>query len=224
MEEATVKAIVEEWLEDSEFDGLYNEAGCGCLLEDLAPCDEMSQHCEAAYRFECQRCAKRSTCDLAEDDQPWLMAPNKGFCKPVYASDAPAAACASMNAALPACAPMTVGEAVFGVDHTSAQECAQGAPQYTAGGIFNSVDEGVMVEAGEWIIPLSMAEKLFPGGSAKYGEAVYEIDQARSDHEAAVVKKMVCQNTAKTDEETTWYPDVETALRHVRKGLLQLGA
>lgn len=112
---------------------------------------------------------------------------------------------------LPACAPMTVGEAVFGVDHASAQECAQGAPQYAAGGVLNSVDEGVMVEAGEWIIPLSMAEKLFPDGSTKYGEEVYEIDQARSDHEKAVVVKTVCQNTAKTETKSRLLKEDRTA-------------
>lgn len=36
--------------------------------------------------------------------------------------------------------------------------------------------------------------------------------------------KEACQNTAKNDDGVTIYPDIETALRAVRKGFLQLGA
>ena len=47
-----------------------------------------------------------------------------------------------------------------------------------------------------------------------------------ADHESDpdVTAKTMCQHPAKSDGETTWYPDAETALRHVKKGLLQLGA
>ena len=47
-----------------------------------------------------------------------------------------------------------------------------------------------------------------------------------ADHESDpdVTAKTMCQHPAKSDGETKWYPDAETALRHVKKGLLQLGA
>lgn len=188
-----VKEIVEEWLEGEGYEGLYNEAECGCRLCDLAPCGEMSQNCEAAFLFDCSRCAKRPSCDLADEEQPWLMSTSKDFCTPDYTVTAPVAACVAENAALPACAPLTAGE-------------------------------GVYVEAGEWIIPLAMAAKLFGGGPIEVAEAVYEIDPARSDDEKATVVKTVCQNTAKNEAGAMAYPNVETALRDVREGLLQLGA
>ena len=37
----TVKIIVADWLKANGFDGLCNpDAGCGCLIGDLAPCGE----------------------------------------------------------------------------------------------------------------------------------------------------------------------------------------
>ena len=109
-----VKKIVEEWLEGEGYEGLYNEAGCGCQLSELALCGEMTQNCEAAYLFDCSRCAKRPSCDIADEEQPYLMSTDKDFCEPDYTVAAPAAAFAADGAALPACAPLTVGEAVFG--------------------------------------------------------------------------------------------------------------
>jgi hypothetical protein len=47
----TVKLIVADWLKANGFDGLCNpDAGCGCLIGDLAPCGEMSQHCLSGKR------------------------------------------------------------------------------------------------------------------------------------------------------------------------------
>lgn len=54
----TVREIVRKHLEREGYDGLYNEAGeCGCLKEDLAPCCQISELCEAGYRVECAGCA-----------------------------------------------------------------------------------------------------------------------------------------------------------------------
>lgn len=145
MSEMSVKDMVIECLDCHGFDGLYDEAGCGCMLADLAPCNEMSQHCEAAYLFDCSRCAKRPTCDLANEEQPWLMAPNKDHCTPDYATAAPAAACAAQNAALPACAPLTVGEVVH----------VAGYPDWHAqGGIVEAPEAALKVEPGERFIDL----------------------------------------------------------------------
>ena len=47
----TVLKIVKATLDASEYDGLVNSwTGCGCLKEDLAPCGEMSQECEAGIK------------------------------------------------------------------------------------------------------------------------------------------------------------------------------
>lgn len=47
--------MVREFLEGHDFDGLANpDAGCACLLEDLAPCGEINgDDCIAGYRVPC---------------------------------------------------------------------------------------------------------------------------------------------------------------------------
>ena len=47
-----VLGIVKSWIKENGRDGLVNgDAECGCLLDDLEPCTEMSSyHCEPAYR------------------------------------------------------------------------------------------------------------------------------------------------------------------------------
>jgi hypothetical protein len=54
MSENTVEHIVRRYLADNGYDGLYNaNAGCGCLVGDLAPCDEISVACVAGYKRDC---------------------------------------------------------------------------------------------------------------------------------------------------------------------------
>jgi hypothetical protein len=46
----TVKSIVERWLKENGYDGLYTGNGeCGCRLGDLIPCDSPCDQCEAGY-------------------------------------------------------------------------------------------------------------------------------------------------------------------------------
>lgn len=46
-----VKSIVVEYLKVHKYDGLCcPDVPCGCLLEDLAPCGEMSEKCRPRYR------------------------------------------------------------------------------------------------------------------------------------------------------------------------------
>lgn len=49
-----VKDMVREFLEREGYAGLFNENGdCACLARFLAPCDQMSEECEAGYFEEC---------------------------------------------------------------------------------------------------------------------------------------------------------------------------
>jgi hypothetical protein len=46
-----VKQMVKTMLKLGRYDGLCNvDTECGCLLEDLAPCDGMTEDCESAFR------------------------------------------------------------------------------------------------------------------------------------------------------------------------------
>ena len=43
--------MIREYLERNGYNGLVSDDGeCGCVLDDLAPCDEMN-NCWAAYRW-----------------------------------------------------------------------------------------------------------------------------------------------------------------------------
>lgn len=53
-ESPTVAYIVAIFLREHRYDGLFNaDAGCGCLLSDLAPCGEMLADCKAGYKMPC---------------------------------------------------------------------------------------------------------------------------------------------------------------------------
>jgi hypothetical protein len=50
----TVKEIVEKYLKENKFDGLfYDGCACGCGLEDLMPCGDNYSGCEAGYKYPC---------------------------------------------------------------------------------------------------------------------------------------------------------------------------
>lgn len=49
-----VYEIIQDWLTDNGFDGLYNEElNCGCEISNLAPCDFLCTDCEAGYKVLC---------------------------------------------------------------------------------------------------------------------------------------------------------------------------
>jgi hypothetical protein len=53
----TVKEIVEQWLKDNGYDGLYSPMGeCGCCIgEDFIPCQsEGVENCEPGYIVKCK--------------------------------------------------------------------------------------------------------------------------------------------------------------------------
>lgn len=52
VEPVTVRKIVEKYLKDNGFDGLFEDE-CGCQLSDLAPCScESIMRCEPGYKHE----------------------------------------------------------------------------------------------------------------------------------------------------------------------------
>jgi len=46
----SVLKMVEQSLRAGGYDGLYQPDCCACLLDDLAPCGDMSPNCEAGYK------------------------------------------------------------------------------------------------------------------------------------------------------------------------------
>jgi len=54
LDRPTVPEMVARYLRLLHFDGLWREDGedgCGCGLDDLAPCGEMTDGCRAGYRW-----------------------------------------------------------------------------------------------------------------------------------------------------------------------------
>ena len=47
--------MIADWLKSHRYDGLYNaDDVCGCLLDDLAPCEDFSDgDCEPGYKANC---------------------------------------------------------------------------------------------------------------------------------------------------------------------------
>ncbi len=47
-----VKEIVEKYLKENGYDGLFHEGDCGCEVGDLAPCDGSALDCEPGYKID----------------------------------------------------------------------------------------------------------------------------------------------------------------------------
>ena len=47
------KQIIEAYLREHGFDGLWCPGECACLLDDLMPCGEGCGSCEPGYRVPC---------------------------------------------------------------------------------------------------------------------------------------------------------------------------
>ena len=47
-----VEEIVEKWLIDNGYDGLFND-DCACEIGDIAPCCGISGDCQAGYKGPC---------------------------------------------------------------------------------------------------------------------------------------------------------------------------
>lgn len=49
----TVLEIVRAYLEQNGYDGLYASCECACKKDDLAPCGQIGEECEAGYIQPC---------------------------------------------------------------------------------------------------------------------------------------------------------------------------
>lgn len=49
----TCKEIIEEYLKNNGYDGLYSWSQCGCKVGDLMPCGEIYDDCEAGHFVKC---------------------------------------------------------------------------------------------------------------------------------------------------------------------------
>lgn len=65
MSNPTVKSIVTEYLKNAGYDGLYAEGECGCLVDDLMPCNDAYENCRAGYKLP------------GDDDAGWYVGPKK---------------------------------------------------------------------------------------------------------------------------------------------------
>ena len=74
-----VKEIVEEYLKANGYDGLYNYVGCGCALDDLDACGEISPCCEPGYKRICEISCPidKKECDLYAEGCTWCISTNK---------------------------------------------------------------------------------------------------------------------------------------------------
>lgn len=66
-EEITVKFIVEKYLKENGYDGLYQPDSCACEVDDLMPCDGDVMGCEAGVKTECSEddyCPADGRCDF----------------------------------------------------------------------------------------------------------------------------------------------------------------
>lgn len=56
-----ISDIIKECMAKNGYTALYSD-GCGCSLNDLAPCGEMQLYCLVGYANHCPTCVKRETC------------------------------------------------------------------------------------------------------------------------------------------------------------------
>lgn len=65
----TVKEIVEKYLKDNKYDGLYYPGECACSIEDgLMPCDGDSSECKSGIFGKCSDCKEKdNNCDMQTD-------------------------------------------------------------------------------------------------------------------------------------------------------------
>ena len=76
----TVSEIVKQYLIDNNYDGLYDEGTCSCLIDDLMPCGIPGADCEPGYRHDCvpEDCETCSTmCEEKNKPNIYRVGPKK---------------------------------------------------------------------------------------------------------------------------------------------------
>ena len=68
----TVGEIVAKYLRANGYDGLCSEE-CGCLLDDFAPCDSMSEECQAGIKVTILEARLRGFEDIVGENNDWAV-------------------------------------------------------------------------------------------------------------------------------------------------------
>ena len=65
----SVKEIIEKYLKENGYDGLFNNEYdlCGCGLDDLCPCNGDILTCQPAYKRQCKDCSEKGTCEMFKE-------------------------------------------------------------------------------------------------------------------------------------------------------------
>jgi hypothetical protein len=63
-ESKEVGEIIKDWLRANDFDGLFNGwMECACNLDDMYPCGEPQENCEAGWMTPCDGSCEFGNCD-----------------------------------------------------------------------------------------------------------------------------------------------------------------
>lgn len=62
--------IIEKYLRENGYDGLYSPGECACKLGELAPCDSVTTECEPGYLCSPEGTEWEGKCD-------WIIRPKK---------------------------------------------------------------------------------------------------------------------------------------------------
>jgi hypothetical protein len=83
MSNPSVQEIVEKWLKDNGYSGLFCD-NCGCEIDDLMPCSgDISglNTCEAGYKVHCDtncpECERNDWCDMDPEFSDWYITGEK---------------------------------------------------------------------------------------------------------------------------------------------------
>jgi len=64
-----VETAIKEYAKEHGYTGLYNsDFECGCLIDDIAPCDNNCASCKFGYWTECKDCEDIETCEFHNID------------------------------------------------------------------------------------------------------------------------------------------------------------
>ena len=59
-----VEEIIQSWLMQNGYTGLFYSGECACEIDDLFPCGEIERYCEAGYKVDCtENCNHDDLCD-----------------------------------------------------------------------------------------------------------------------------------------------------------------